>query len=368
MLPEKVQDRSASVLPAVVVTLATLDVSLETIKNTFTRFAIEDDVFHEDFTTGGYLLLQGASSRPTPSLPADIADYLAARSIVMLHLDSTLPQGPYFARGRQLHQAWRLYPDFLSAFTTIVVPEEANSGKNGPVEQARYFKKASHVSSKNKILISRRFQAFHTAAFIESVSAVPVPSRLYDQKSPDRPLAGMRISIKDNMHLAGITTTLGSRSYTELYGKQEASSEYVDLLICKGAVIVGKTKLSAFAGSEIPPNQCIDYFPPWNPRGDGYQGPSGSSSGAAASVAGYSWLDVALCTDSTCPSNVESKRSDVLGLTTNYSHRKHAAPSIIARHLGQSSHLGKASHERSRPRRPVGRIPLLARTGSAEIF
>lgn len=101
------------------------------------------------------------------------------------------------------------------------------------------------------------------------------------------------------MHLAGIVTTLGSRSYTELYGEQQDSSEYIQLLIQKGAVVVGKTKLSAFAGSEIPPSQCIDYFPPWNPRGDGYQGPSGSSSGAAASVAGYPWLDAAICTDST---------------------------------------------------------------------
>ncbi len=62
--------------------------------------------------------------------------------------------------------------------------------------------------------------------------------------------------------------------------------------------MVGKTKLSAFAGAEAPPCNCIDYFPPWNPRGDGYQGPSGSSSGAAASVAGYAWLDHSLCTDS----------------------------------------------------------------------
>lgn len=108
----------------------------------------------------------------------------------------------------------------------------------------------------------------------------------------------MRISIKDNIHLSGIVTSLGNKAYAELYGRQNASSEYVDKLTEQGAVIVGKTKLSAFAGSEIPPCQCIDYFPPWNPRGDGYQGPSGSSSGAGASAAGYDWLDIALSTDS----------------------------------------------------------------------
>ncbi|KAI1423370.1 amidase signature domain-containing protein [Xylaria sp. FL1777] len=126
---------------------------------------------------------------------------------------------------------------------------------------------------------------------------VAVPSRLYFQRSP-LPLAGLRLSVKDNMHLSGTVTTLGNKAYAELYDKQASSAEYLQRLIQQGAVILGKTKLCAFAGSELPPSQCIDYFAPWNPRGDRYQGPSGSSSGAAASVAGYSWLDISLCTDS----------------------------------------------------------------------
>ena len=32
-------------------------------------------------------------------------------------------------------------------------------------------------------------------------------------------------------------------------------------LIDEGAVIVGKAKMGAYAGSEIPPEICIDYFP-----------------------------------------------------------------------------------------------------------
>lgn len=104
----------------------------------------------------------------------------------------------------------------------------------------------------------------------------------------------MQISVKDNMHLAGVEITLESRAYTELYGKQRVTSEFVEQLIHKGAVIVGKTKMSAFLGSEIPPAQCIDYFPPWNPRGDGYQGPSEDSSGAAACILGIRGL-ISLC-------------------------------------------------------------------------
>jgi Asp-tRNA(Asn)/Glu-tRNA(Gln) amidotransferase A subunit family amidase len=125
-----------------------------------------------------------------------------------------------------------------------------------------------------------------------------VPSRLYYPKTAKKPLNGMRIAVKDNMHLNGIVTTLGSRPYTACYGVQKVTSIFVKHLIDQDAVIVGKTKLSAYAGAEVPPEKCIDYFAPWNARADCYQGPSGSSSGAGASIGGYSWLDLSLATDS----------------------------------------------------------------------
>lgn len=204
-------------------------------------------------------------------MASDIASYLDDRSTILLASNSSLPEGPYFACGRAIHQAWRLRPDRLSAFVTRVVPDDGDSA---------------------------RFQPFSATPIGEANPAIAVLSRLYFHKTEELPLSGVRISVKDNIHLAGIITTLGSRSYTELYGTQDDTSEYIDLLIQRGAVIVGKTKLSAWAGSEIPPDQCIDYFPPWNSRGDGYQGPSGSSSGAGASAAVYPWLDISFCKDS----------------------------------------------------------------------
>lgn len=125
-----------------------------------------------------------------------------------------------------------------------------------------------------------------------------MPSRLYYTKSGELPLNGVRVSIKDNIDLQGVKTTLGNRAFTEFYGPQETTAAYVKELINKGAIVVGKTKLNAFAGSEKPPDQCIDYFAPWNPRADGYLRPAGSSSGAGASIAGYSWLDFSVGTDS----------------------------------------------------------------------
>jgi len=81
---------------------------------------------------------------------------------------------------------------------------------------------------------------------------VGVPSRLYTPPSAERPLNGLRVTVKDNYHLAGVHTTLGSRSYAKLYGPQSQTSELVKRLVDLGAVIIGKTKMGAYAGSEVP--------------------------------------------------------------------------------------------------------------------
>jgi len=129
-------------------------------------------------------------------------------------------------------------------------------------------------------------------------TAVAVPSRLYSPASKEKPLNGMRIAVKDNYHISGTVTTLGSRSYANCYGIQDVTSTFIQSLTNQGAIIVGKTKLCSFSGAEFPPAGTIDYLAPFNPRGDEYQNPSGSSSGSAAALAGYSWLDYSIGTDS----------------------------------------------------------------------
>ncbi|KAI0147363.1 amidase signature domain-containing protein [Xylariaceae sp. FL1272] len=89
---------------------------------------------------------------------------------------------------------------------------------------------------------------------------VPVPSRLYCSGDP-RPLAGMRISIKDIYDLEGVQTGAGSRS----------SAEFVD----------------------------IHY--PFNPRGDWWLSAASSSSGPVCAIAGYDWIDIALGSDTRGP-------------------------------------------------------------------
>ena len=129
---------------------------------------------------------------------------------------------------------------------------------------------------------------------------VAIPSRLYakSDQSKGLPLAGNRISVKDNFMLSGIKTTMNSRDFTKITYPDEETAEYVTKLIRLGAVTVGKTRMCASAAGEEPTDQWIDFHCPFNPRGDMYQSPSSSSSGAGASLAGYDWLDYSIGTDS----------------------------------------------------------------------
>jgi Asp-tRNA(Asn)/Glu-tRNA(Gln) amidotransferase A subunit family amidase len=112
------------------------------------------------------------------------------------------------------------------------------------------------------------------------------------------PLGGYRIAVKDLFHLLGIRSALNVRAFLESHDADTFTADYLRLLIDLGAVIVGKTKMTAFAGGERAPEYWIDFHCPFNPRADGYQTPSGSTSGGAACLAGYKWLDFSLGSDS----------------------------------------------------------------------
>jgi Asp-tRNA(Asn)/Glu-tRNA(Gln) amidotransferase A subunit family amidase len=97
------------------------------------------------------------------------------------------------------------------------------------------------------------------------------------------PLAGLPVSIKDLVDVAGETTLAGS---TVLQGRPPASSDapVVKRLRIAGAAIVGKTNMTEFAFSGVGLNP--HYGTPVNPADtEVARIPGGSSSGAAVSVA-----------------------------------------------------------------------------------
>ncbi|CVK99416.1 related to D-mandelate dehydrogenase [Fusarium mangiferae] len=183
-----------------------------------------------------------------------------------------LPPGPYFLCDDGIHQAYRLYEDTLDSFIFGVIPED--------------------------VLHPKKYTALNLLSSSGLWKNIAVPSRLYACRTSKTPLAGARMGIKDIFRLQGTQTTMMSRPWIELYGPDVQSADYTSKLIKLGAVIVGKTKMTSFASPEEPTDQWVDFHCPTNPRGDGYQSPSSSSTGAATSLAGYEWLDFSIAGDS----------------------------------------------------------------------
>lgn len=189
--------------------------------------------------------------------------------IAALPVSSNIPTGPYLLSldDMGLHTPYRLYSDFQGAFHQGIVPTSNGS-----------------------------FQAIPAAIAGSSAMTVGVPSRLYYTPTEAKPLAGLRIGIKDIYHIKGLKTGAGSRAYYELYPAANVTAPLVQKLIDAGAIVIGKLKTTQFAAPENA-QDAVDYQAPFNPRGGGYQQVGSSSSGPGSAVASYEWVDLALGSD-----------------------------------------------------------------------
>lgn len=182
-----------------------------------------------------------------------------------------LPSGPYLLSPTgELYQPWRLYSDIQGTFTQPLIPSMSQIGS---------------------------FAALPATVPGVASPGVAVPSRLYYSKSAKKPLAGVRTGIKDIYDIAGVKTSDGNRAYYGLYPPREKTALVVQRLIDAGAIIVGKMKTSQFANGEVATADWVDYHSPFNPRGDGYQDPSSSSSGPGSGAGSYPWLDLTVGSD-----------------------------------------------------------------------
>lgn len=225
----------------------------------FANWTLMDDVFRDGFSGAVFLGGQTEASNVEGS----------GAQIIPLGSQS-IPSGPYFletATGN-LHQAYRLYDDFSGAFTESLI--QAPDGT---------------------------FQTLSARVASSATITMGVPSRLYFTKTAEKPLAGVRIGVKDVFQIAGVKSSLGSRAWYDLYPASNTTGTAVQRLIDAGAQIVGLQKASQFANGERATAEWVDYHSPFNPRGDGYQDSSSSSAGAGSSIASYDWLELALGTD-----------------------------------------------------------------------
>lgn len=102
------------------------------------------------------------------------------------------------------------------------------------------------------------------------------------------PLAGVVFGVKDNIDVAGLPTTGGTRGFEPRHPTR--SHPAVDRLVAAGAVVVGKTNLTELAGGDQGPYGYTRN--PYRPEAS----PGGSSSGSGAAV-GAGLLPITLGTD-----------------------------------------------------------------------
>jgi len=180
---------------------------------------------------------KSASSQPTTI--ATNNNY--SGTTVVTSYSTKLPVGPYFvdSSSGDVFEAYRLYSDFSGAFTETTIP----------AADGTYSVLPANVPGQNL--------------------AIAVPSRLYFTKTVEKPLAGVRLGVKDIYDIAGLRTSDGNRAWYHFYSPANVTAVAVQRLIDAGAVIVGKMKTSQFANGEQATADWVDYHEPFNPRGDG---------------------------------------------------------------------------------------------------
>ncbi|KAI1052953.1 hypothetical protein LB506_010060 [Fusarium annulatum] len=176
-----------------------------------------------------------------------------------------LPKGPYLYTDNKLHPVYRLYDD----------------------EKGAFF---SGLKSKLDLSPSTVFEQLGVASTSNNCLAAAVPSRASTLVA--NALPNLRVAVKDCFLVRGMKKSLCNRAYYELSEPATFTADVIQVLIDDGAYILGLTKLSSMIAREEPMN-AVDYSTTFNIRGDGYQSPAGSSSGSAAAVAAYTWLDCA---------------------------------------------------------------------------
>jgi hypothetical protein len=134
-------------------------------------------------------------------------------NVLVMSEFSKLRPGPYTLSVSQaqlaIYEAYRLHRDQFEAFLFGVTPQP-NSSAYAPVD----------------LMLSPYQDAW-----------IPVPSKLY-WLGDDRPMAGIRVALKDIYDLEGVKTGGGSRSYTEVYEAPNVTALSIEMLLDMGAVII----------------------------------------------------------------------------------------------------------------------------------
>jgi aspartyl-tRNA(Asn)/glutamyl-tRNA(Gln) amidotransferase subunit A len=144
----------------------------------------------------------------------------------------------------------------------------------------------AHIDDANRLL-----NAIVTLDEAGALAAAEASSRRWRDGRPRSALDGVPITIKDNILVAGLRATWGSKLYSDYVPDEDELP--VRRLREAGAVILGKTNVPEFTVHGFTDNALFGTTGnPWDPR----LTPGGSSGGAVAAVASGMGV-LALCTD-----------------------------------------------------------------------
>ncbi|KAI0705506.1 amidase signature domain-containing protein [Earliella scabrosa] len=101
-----------------------------------------------------------------------------------------------------------------------------------------------------------------------ATETIGVPSRLHFTPTSPKPLAGMRVAVKDIYDVKGLCTGCGNRAYWNHYPPKTRTAPAIQRFIDGGTVVVGKVKTSQFANGESATTDWVDLHAPYNPRGE----------------------------------------------------------------------------------------------------
>ncbi|KAJ5541336.1 hypothetical protein N7494_006412 [Penicillium frequentans] len=233
--------------PLTVIRSDTLKLTSSIIESLVENYESMDDVFNTGFLEYIYVEYNGTHKTPSESVSTPsswgnkflgFASAYDTKASTKLSSSTSLPAGPYFFNpsSGEVFEAYLLYSDTMGSFTQGLIA----------------------VGDDEYDVLSASLPGYASLT-------IGVPSRLYFTKTTEKPLAGVRLGVKDLYDIKGVKTGCGNRAYFDIYPEANTTGPAIQSLIDAGAVIVGKMKTSQFANGETATDDWVDYHSPSTP-------------------------------------------------------------------------------------------------------